>query len=182
VQVDAGGNDPIIAQGLHVYGLNNKGNLTLLFFSPNGAPVLRDLDNDGSREILVSDEFWGMMARSEVISFTREVYAYDGESYVSANDAFSHWFDAILKSRKRDYEKARGASENEEGRSQLYTRAAEYLVWNLARGGATRLNTVWREEGSFLRQRLNDAQFGDLQTFVDDVNTMEYEQSGQRIS
>lgn len=182
VRVDAGGNNPIAAQGLHVYGLNAKGNMTLLYYSPSGAPVLRDLDNDGSREILVSDQFWGMMAHSEVIGFTREVYAYNGEGYILANDAFSQWFDTILKARKRDYEKARGGADNEEGRTLLYTRAAEYLVWNLARGGSERLNAVWRAEEAFLRQRLNEEQFGDLETFVDDVNTMEYEQSGQRVS
>ncbi|MFZ1728837.1 MAG: hypothetical protein WAV84_01805 [Bacteroidota bacterium] len=182
VRVDAGGNDPITAQGLHIYGLNNKGRLSLLFFSPSGAPVLRDLDNDGRSEILVSDQFWGMMARSEVIGFTREVYAFDGGSYILANEAFSKWFDSILKARRRDYEKARGGGDNEEGRAQLYTKAAEYLVWNLARGGTARLNTVWHTEEAFLRQRLSEEQFGDLETFVDDVNTMEYEQSGQRIS
>lgn len=182
VRLDAGGNNPIEAQGLHVYGLNEKGNMTLLFYSPSGAPVLRDLDNDGSREILVSDQFWGMMAHSDVIGFTREVYAYNGESYVFANDAFSAWFDTILRARKKEYEQARRGADNEEGRIQLYTKAAEYLVWNLARGGINRLNIVWRAEEPFLRQRLNEEQIGDLEGFVDDINELEVQPTGQRVS
>ncbi len=182
VRIDAGGNNPITSQGLHVYGLNKKGNVTLLFFSSSGAPVLRDLDSDGSKEILVSDQFWGMMARSEVIGFTREVYSYNGESYVPANDEYAQWYDGILKVRKREYEKARSGSDGEEGRAALYTTAVEYLVWNLARGGAKRLNAVWRSEKPFLQQHLSEEQFGDLESFVDDVNSMENELTGTQIS
>lgn len=182
VRLDAGGNNPIAAQGLHVYGLNAKGNMTLLFYSQSGAPVLRDLDGDGSMEILVSDQFWGMMAHSDVIGFTREVYAYDGEAYVFANDAFASWFDPIVAARKKDYEQARRAPDSEEGRLMLYTRAAEYLVWNLARGGVHRLNAVWRAEQPFLRQKLSEEQFGDLEGFVDDINEMEVKPAEQRIS
>ncbi len=182
VQLDAGGNNPIAAQGLHVYGLNAKGNMTLLFYSASGAPVLRDLDNDGIREILVSDQFWGMTAHSEAIGFTSAVYSFDGECYVAANEAFAEWYDAKLKPLKRAYEQARRGPDSEAGRLQLFTHAAEYLVWNYARAGRERVNAVWREERSFLQQHLSPEQYDDLEQFVEDISVMEYERAEKSIS
>lgn len=182
VRLDAGGNDPIVAQGLHVYGLNAKGNMTLLFFSASGAPVLQDLDRDGVREILVSDQFWGMTAHSDAIGFTSTVYAFDGECYVAANEAFAGWYDAKLKPLKRAYEQARRGPNTEEGRLQLYLHAAEYLLWNYARGGRVRVRELWHAEQLLLRQRLSEEQYDDLRNFVEDLDGMEFERSEKRIS
>jgi hypothetical protein len=182
VRLDAGGNNPIATQGLHVYGRDSRGAVVLLFHSPSGAPALLDLDGDGRQEILVSDQFWGMMAHSDVIGFTREVYAFGGDSYELANTTYSKWFDTMLERHKRSYEQARRAADSEEGRTRLYLRAAEYLVWNLSRGGAEQVNSVWFAERSFLRQRLGDEQYNDLEAFVEDVNAEESEQTIRRIS
>lgn len=182
VRLDAGGNNPIESQGMQIYGLGAHDALALLFHSPDGAPVLRDLDGDGTREVLLSDQFWGMTSHSDVIGFTSEVYAFSDGLYVFANDRFASWYDSVLRVRKREYENARRAPDTEEGRMQLYRQAAEYLVWNLARGGIERLNAVWTAERAFLAKRLAEEQYTDLESFVDEVTIEEHEQSGQRIS
>lgn len=182
VRLDAGGNNPITTQGLHIYGLDSRKAMVLLFYSASGAPVLRDLDGDSRGEVLVSDQYWGMMAHSEVIGYTREIYTFRGDSYEMANRAFSKWYDGILKTRRRAYEQARRAADSDEGKMQLYLQTAEYLVWNYARGGAERLNRVWLAEKTYLQQHLSDEQYNDLDTFVDEVTTEEFEQREQRVS
>lgn len=182
VRIDAGGNNPIATQGLHIYGRDRRGTVTLLFHAMSGAPVLRDLDGDGRDEVLVSDQYWGMMAHSEVIGFTREVYAFDGDRYAPANPRFAAWFESMVKSRRREYEQARRAANTEEGRTRLYVQAAEYFVWQLARGGSANLRTTWNAERGFLRQQLNDDQFDDLETFVDEASTEEQTRNRQGVS
>lgn len=182
VRLDAGGNNPITTQGLHIYGLDSHKTMVLLFYSASGAPVLRDLDGDGRREVLVSDQYWGMMAHSEVIGYTREIYMFRGDSYEMANQAFAAWYDGMLKTRRRAYEQARRGADSEEGKTQLYLQTAEYLVWNYARGGAERLNRVWLAEKGFLQQHLSEEQYDDLETFVDEATTEEFEQREQHVS
>ena len=182
VRLDAGGNNPIEGQGMQIYGLDAHDALALLFLSPDGAPMLRDLNGDGMKEVLLSDQFWGMMSHSEVIGYTSEVYTLADGMYVFANERFSAWYDGMLRERRREYERARRAAATRDGRVLLYRRAAEYLVWNLARGGVEQLNRVWNTERVFLSQRLGEEQFSDLEAFVDEVTTEQYEQSTQRLT
>ncbi|MCB2204983.1 VCBS repeat-containing protein [bacterium] len=174
VEVDAGGNNPLISRGMHLYGLNEKGEVTLLFYINSGAPELRDLDGDGSSEILVSDQFWGMMAHSEAIVYTREIFAFDGSSYSSANARFVQYFDRMLRERTKRYEEEKHIPHlGDESRLRLYRRAADLLAWSYARGGASRIARVWRKEEQFLKGELYEEQFEDLSVYVDEVQSLQ---------
>lgn len=183
IQLNAGGNNPITARGMHLYGLNDRQQVTLLFYATSGAPQVKDLDGDGSGEILVSDQFWGMVAHSEVIGFTRVIYAFDGSTYVHANARFSDFFRANIRTRHDAYVLAKETlSRSEEARGRLYTRMAEYLVWSFAGGGASGCASAWHGEREFLRDALHEEQYDDLKSFVDECNAMEYEQARQQDS
>ena len=180
VGLDAGGNNPISSRGMHVYGLSSDGKVTLLFYSSSGAPELQDLNGDGVREILVSDQFWGMMTHADVIGYTREIYAFDGTTYVNANRVFTEYFDRRIEKFQREYvaEKQR-AHETEESRLRLYRCSAELLVWSYARGGSARLARLWRLEESYLRTQLFEEQYDDLSAYVDEVTAMDMQQRRQ---
>ena len=179
VHLDAGGNNPITSRGMHVYGLNDRDQVTLLFYTASGRPRLRDLDGDGDSEILLSDQFWGMVPHSEALGFTSQIYTYDNGMYVPARDRFEAYFAPILNAKRTAYEQLRRAPvDGEEARSQLYLRMADYLAWSYARGGVNAAASLWRSERGFLRSALSAEQFEDLRTFVNDVQQMEREQSG----
>ncbi len=177
VEVDAGGNTPITSLGMHVYGRTAKGKITLLFYSTNGAPVLRDLDKDGREEILVSDQYWGMMPHSEAVGFTRDVYSFDGSRYVQANKRFASWFDMQLAaSRKTNTALRQKVSRGEDMKEQLYTATVELLLLSWARGGAAEVRRLWKKEQREIRSLLSDEYYDDLQTFVSDVEIMSRQQ------
>jgi hypothetical protein len=183
VETDAGGNNPITSRGMHLYGRNADGAVTLLFYVSAGAPELRDLNGDGVSEVLVSDQFWGMMAHSEVIVFTRDVYAFDGRAYAPANTAFSAYFEKNLNERMRRFEKEKALPHlGDEARLRLYRRAADVLAWSFARGGAARAARLWRSEQQFLRGELFEEQYDDLSAFIDEVRTMEQSRQFGRVS
>ncbi|MBN1447494.1 MAG: hypothetical protein JXA28_06155 [Bacteroidetes bacterium] len=176
VLLDAGGNNPIASRGMHLYGRNDKGNVTLLFYSSSGHPVLRDLNDDGSSEILLSDQFWGMVAHSDVIGFTSEIYTFDAGTYVAAKERFPSYFDSILRQKRAEYEQLRNDERGgEEQRTRRYLRFAEYLVWSYARGGASAAGVLWRTEREYLRSVLSQEQCDDLESFVDEVQAMEHQ-------
>ncbi len=173
VEVDAGGNAPITSLGLHVYGRTAKGKITLLFFSGTGAPVLQDLDDDGVQEILVSDQYWGLMPHSEAVGFTRQVYAFNGSSYIAANNRFRNWYDKQIGSLRKAFEAHKQkALRSEEGRTRLYTAAVELLLWTWARGGAVDVKRTWRMEQKDMRSLLAEEHYEDVLNFVNDVEAM----------
>ncbi len=179
VHLDAGGNNPITSRGMHCYGLNDNDEVTLLFYAASGLPRLQDLDDDGDSEILLSDQFWGMVPHSEAIGFTVQIFTYEHGLYVPARERFRPYFTPILAKRRSAYERLRRAPvDSEEARLQLYLRMADYLVWSYARGGATEAAARWRAEREFLRSALSAEQFEDLRSFVDDVQEMDHEQIG----
>jgi hypothetical protein len=181
VEVDAGGNAPMTSSGLHVYGKTAKGKITLIFFSPGGAPVLNDLDGDGSDEILVSDQYWGMMPHSEAVGFTKDIYAFDGARYVRANERFGAWFDRQLASCRKATTVLRVKSaRGEDVRDALYTSTVELLLWTWARGGSQAVQQLWRKESRELRSLLPEEYLDDLQAFVEDVEVMRRQQKEQR--
>ena len=183
VETDAGGNNPITSRGMHLYGRDADGAVTLLFFISSGAPELRDLNGDGVSEVLVSDQFWGMMAHSEVIVFTRDVYAFDGRAYAHANKAFSAYFERHLSEHMRRFEKEKTLPHlGDESRLRLYRSAAELLAWSFARGGAARAARLWRSERQYLREELFEEQYDDLSAFVDEVRAMERSRQNGRVS
>jgi hypothetical protein len=177
VEVDAGGNAPMTSSGLHVYGKTAKGKITLIFFSPGGAPVLNDLDGDGSEEILVSDQYWGMMPHSEAVGFTKDIYAFDGARYVRANERFSSWFDRQIESARKAATVLRVKSaRGEDVRDALYTSTVELLLWTWARGGSQAVQRFWKKESRELRTLLPEDYMDDLQAFVEDVEVMRQQQ------
>jgi hypothetical protein len=183
VEVDGGGNNPVISRGVHLYGLNDRGQVTLLFFTTSGSPELRDLDGDGVREILLSDQFWGMMAHADAIVYTREIYSFDGNSYLYSNDRYAGYFDRMLTARSRSYEQEKRVSHNsDEARLRLYRKTADVLAWSYARGGAARVSRLWRGEETYLKSELYEEQYEDLSAFVDEVSSQEYEKQQTKVS
>lgn len=181
VEVDAGGNAPLTSSGLHVYGKSTKGKITLIFFSPGGAPVLNDLDDDGSQEILVSDQYWGMMPHSEAVGFTKDIYTFDGARYVRANERFATWFDRQIESARKASAVLRVRSNRgEDVRDALYTSTVELLLWTWARGGSPAVQKFWKKESRELQTLLPEDYMDDLQAFVEDVEVMRRQQKEQR--
>jgi hypothetical protein len=173
VHVDAGGNNPVASMGMHVYGRGAAMKITQIFYSAEGAPVLRDLDNNGTMQILVSDQYWGMMPHSEAVLFTRDVHAFDGSRYVPATSAYAHWYAAEIAGRRKAFValKNRDAGGGEM-REQLYSAAVELLVWTWAASGNAGVQQTWKKEARALRTLLPEQYYDDLLTFVEDVDIM----------
>lgn len=171
IDTDAGGNDPVSSRGLNVYGYRSDGHFTILHYSDGGAPELRDLDGDGTIEILQTGEFWGMATRSEAITYTEAVYAFDGFSYVESNVAFTKYYDREIAARKSAYAKAktRHKTADETAASALHRACAEWLVWIAAKHDLALLRRTWEGEKAYLRAALDQNHYEDLDDFVQTV-------------
>jgi hypothetical protein len=173
VSLFTGGNDPVASNGLNVYGYRNDGKFSLLFYATNGNPKIEDIDNDGKTEIINSAEYWGLMSHADAIIFTSGIYSFNGTAFTANNAAFSPYFQAQIKRKKSEYQKAKNSRnpDSEEYSNTLYRSAAEYLLWMDALGNMDQLKTVWDSERPALKTLLLIAQFDEIDSLVNDMLT-----------
>jgi len=167
--LSSGGNDPIAGDGLNVYGFTAPDTIRVLFLSETGAPEIADIDEDGKAEILVHDEYWGVMPHSEVIPFVASIHVWDGAVFTPASDMFPDFFSQYIRDAKDDYLRIKiepfGSESSEDFR--LYRAFSTWMIWLLTSGRTAEARQVWEEEKPFLRATLPDDQFDDLESLIE---------------
>lgn len=173
IQTDLGGNDAITSQGLNIYGYRPDGRFTTLFFSQEGSPELRDLNGDGIPEILLSDEYRGLMSHAEGIGFIREVHAYDGDLFTPANSFFKKYFDAEIQQRRAEYLRSKNARvrDEEEHNLNLFRAFVAWLLWMNAKGDKVGVAKIWNAERPSLSNRFTAEVIDEIEDLVQDLLT-----------
>ncbi len=166
--LSSGGNDPIAGDGLNVYGFTAPDTISVLFLSETGAPEIADINNDGKIEILVHDEYWGVMPHSEVIPFVAAIHSWNGAIFAPENNAFRDFFGQHIREAKDEYLRLKlepfGSESSEDFR--LYRSFATWTIWLLTSGRTAEARHVWETEKPFLRATLPDDQFDDLEELI----------------
>ena len=182
VEVDAGGNNPILSRGIHIYGYRNDNTFSLLFYSSGGNPEFEDLNDDGVQEILVTGEYWGTLERSESITFTEEIYAFNGTSYAYANSEFGGYFNANITQLERQYRKTKRSAKSGDPGGELYKATIELFLWVAAKGDAEGIDELWAKEKDLLRESIPFEQYNELQEFVRQAPQQYSGEPGQVVS
>lgn len=170
IQTDLGGNDPITSQGLNIYGYRPDGRFTTLFFAQEGSPELRDLNGDGIPEILLSDEYRGLMSHSEGIGFIREIHAYDGDLFSQANGYFKKYFDVEIQQRRSEYLRLKNARvrDDDEQNVNLFRAFVAWLLWLNAKGDRIGIVKIWNGERPSLSNRFTPEIIDEIEDLVQD--------------
>ncbi|NOY07006.1 MAG: VCBS repeat-containing protein [Chlorobi bacterium] len=167
--LSSGGNDPIAGDGLNVYGFTAPDTIRVLFLSESGAPEIADINNDGKAEILVHDEYWGVMPHSEVIPFVASVHSWNGVIFTPETKSFEDFFSQHIRDAKEEYLHIKiepfGSESSEDFR--LYRSFTTWMVWLLTSGRTAEARQVWETEKPFLRATLPDDQFDDIESLVE---------------
>jgi len=171
VSTDAGGNDPIASRGLNVYGFRTDGALTVLFYAQAGDPEIKDLNKDGTPEILVFGEYAGIMSHADMIGYTEGIYTFDGQAFTEENLSFTSYFDYHIGKKRAEYQKLKAAKrkDGEEQSAQLYRAFAAWLLWLSSKGVNTEIRRTWEAEKSFLMDKVSPVQYEDLDELISDL-------------
>lgn len=170
ITTNSGGNDKIMSEGMFVYSMNSSNSIELLKYFDTGSPEVTDLNNDGRKEILVSDLFYGVMPQPEAVSFVKEIYKFEKGKLVRSNGEFQGFYEDKLKELLENY---RGLKKKVESGMQLadlsfplYREASEVIVNYYAKGDMKGLKKFWDEEMESLKRNIQPDEFIDLNNFV----------------
>ncbi|MDQ3019701.1 MAG: hypothetical protein M3R36_03900 [Bacteroidota bacterium] len=170
IGTNSGGNDAITSKGMFVYDMESMDKINLLKYFDTGAPEVTDIKKNGSKEILVSDLFYGVMPQMNAIVFVKEIYKLENQNLVSQNSEFSEFYDTKLKQLLENYysikRKVEIGMQPVDMSFPLYREAAEIIVNYYAKDDMKSLKKFWDEEKESLKKNIPQDEFLDLSNFI----------------
>lgn len=170
IETYSGGNDAITSRGMFVYTMMSPDKIELLKYFDSGDPKIEEPNKDSSKVIIVSDEFWGVMPRVDVINFVKEIYKLENNKLVVKNSEYGKFYEDKIKHLKEKYygikRKVETGMQMGDMSYPLYREAAEIIVNYYAKDDMDGLKKFWDEEKDFLQKNIPYEEFTDLSNFV----------------
>ena len=170
VYTNAGGNDKIMSSGMFVYGMDREGKVNLIKYFDSGLPEIKDLNKDNTKQILIKDEYWGVMPHTEVIYYTKEIYIYENGNLLQSNQTFGEYYDKVINELKPRYyglkRKLDAGMQAVDLSYPLYREALEVIVNYTAKGDMNELRKFWNEESDYLEKHIPGDEYTDMRDFI----------------
>ncbi|MEP7147130.1 MAG: hypothetical protein ABI792_08995 [bacterium] len=170
VKTNSGGNDKTMSEGMFIFEMTSNEKIRLLKFFDTGSPEIIDIKNNGNKEIIVSDLFYGVMPQNSAINFVKDIYRLENQDLIEKKSEFADFFDGKIKEL---LEKYYGIKRKVEMGMQpmnlsypLYREAAEVIINYYSKGDMKELKKFWDEEKESLKKNIPTDEFQDLDNFI----------------
>lgn len=170
INTNYGGNDVIISKGMFIYNMINNDSVALLKYIDAGNPELVDLNNDGNKELIIYDEFWGVMTQADVIYYVRDIMKFNGTGFDHVNKDYQDFYSKIIDSAKTQYQlqkdKFAKGEKLKPSEYPFYRPIIEMSVNAIASGNTEAVRQFWESEKDFLHFHLGEEQYTDIVNFL----------------
>lgn len=170
VVTNSGGNDSVTSGGMFIFDMVSKDKINLLKYFDTGAPIVKDLKNDGRNELLVSDLFYGIMPQNNAVTYVSGIYRIENHDLVLRNSEFPEFYDLEIDKLKENYyalkKKIELGMQPVNLAYPLYREASEIMINYYSKGDLKNLKTFWDEEKEDLKKSLQENEFIDLNNFI----------------
>jgi len=169
VKTNMGGNDVVNSKGMYVFNYDSV-KINLVKYFDTGNPEVKDLNNDGSKEILVSDSFRGILPEAGAVYYTSEIYKYSPGMLIKSNKEFKNYYSEQLDNASNEYQKIKARiSKGEKIKGSeypLYKQAVLIVLYYAASEDYSSISKFWNNEDSYLKKNLDEGEYDDLKKFI----------------
>ncbi len=170
IGTNSGGNDAVTSEGMFVYDMVSNEKVSLLKYFDTGSPKVADIRNDGTKEILVSDLFYGVMPQVSAIIFVREIYELENQKLVEKNSGFGEYYDNEIKTLLDNYygikKKVEMGMQPMNMSYPMYREAAAVIINYYAKDDLKGMKKFWDDEKESLKKNIPEDEFLDLSNFI----------------
>ncbi|MFZ1321964.1 MAG: hypothetical protein WAT71_10445 [Ignavibacteria bacterium] len=170
IKTNTGGNDALNSEGMFVYQMKDSANIELLKYFETGSPEVSDLKKDGTKELIVMDQFLGVMPQVNAVSFIREIYTMKDNKLILSNEEFPEVYDEKISELIDNYNslkrKVEMGMQPMDLSYPLYREAAEIFVNYYSKGDMQGLKNFWDKEKDSLKKNIPNDEFQDLNSFI----------------
>jgi len=137
------GNDPVTSEGMFIYDMKSPEKIELLKYIDSGAPHIDSLHNDGRKQIVVSDNYFGVMPGNEIKA------ALDNYTGIKSK------IEMGMQPGNMSF--------------PLYREAAGVVLYYYVKEDEKGIEKFWREEKEYLKKNIPQDEFTDLSNFVSKI-------------
>jgi hypothetical protein len=170
VKTNTGGNDVYASKGMFVYDLRSNTDLQMIRYIEFGNPEVKDINSDGKKEIVVTDSYWGIMPRPDIIYYTSAIYSLENGELKRKNSEYRDYFDEKTKAARTKYDDEKSRLQKGEkikpSEYPLYASSVEIFVNYMSAEDNPRIIAFWNSEKDFIKQNISEDQFTDLENFI----------------
>lgn len=167
------GNDPVTSEGMFIYDMKSPEKIELLKYFDSGAPHIDSLQNDGRKQIVVSDTYWGVMPGNEMLIYESGIYQYENNKLEKRNSLFGNFFDKKIKEALDNYtgikKKIEMGMQPGNMSFPLYREAAGVVLYHYSKEDLKGLEKFWKEEKDYLKKSIPQDEFTDLSNFISKI-------------
>lgn len=176
VKTNTGGNDVYASKGMFVYNLRSNRDLAMIRYIEFGNPEVKDVNSDGKKEIIVTNAYWGIMPRPDVIHYTSDIYRLENGELKRKNNEYKEFFDEKVKAARSKYDDEKSRMQKGEkikpAEYPLYASTVEMFVNLMSAEDNPRIIAFWNSEKEFIKQNISEEQFTDLENFILRISTV----------
>jgi hypothetical protein len=176
VKTNTGGNDVYASKGMFVYDLRSNTNLEMIRYIEFGNPEVKDLNSDGKKEIVVTDSYWGIMPRPDIVYYTSAIYQLEDGELTRKNSDYKDYFDGKVKVARSRYDDEKSRLQKGEkikpSEYPLYASTVEIFVNYMSSENNPQIITFWNSEKDFIKKNISEDQFTDLENFIARISTV----------
>lgn len=169
IKTDMGGNDAVNSRGMYIFNYDSS-RVNLVKYFDTGNPEVKDVNGDGSKEILVSDSFFGILPEAGAIYFTSEIYKYNSGKLNQSNKEFKKYFLDKAADGLAEYNKVKERINKGEkiktSEYLLYKKVAEIILAYSAAEDYSLISKFWSDDNVFLQKNLEEDEYQDLKKFI----------------
>ncbi len=169
IKTNMGGNDVVNSRGMYIFNYAQD-KINLVKYFDTGNPEIKDVNSDGSKEVLVEDSFFGILPESSAIYFASEIYKYSDGKLIPSNKEFKSYFLEKAAIALAEYNKVKDRINNGEkiksSEYLLYKKITEVILCYAAIEDYAAISKLWNEDNSFLQKNLEEDEYQDLKKFV----------------
>ena len=170
IKTNTGGNDVYASKGMFVYDLRSNTDLRMIRYIEFGNPEVKDINSDGKKEIVVTDSYWGIMPRPDIIYYTSAIYRLEDGELKRKNSDYKDYYDGKIKAARSRYDDEKSRLQKGEkiqpSEYPLYAASVEMFVNYMSAENNQPIIAFWNSEKDFIKQNISEDQFTDLENFV----------------
>lgn len=170
IKTNTGGNDPLNSEGMFVYQMKDSANIEMLKYFETGSPEVKDLNMDGNKELIILDQFLGLMPQVNAVSFIREIYTMKDNKLILSNEEFPEVYDKKISELIDNYnslkKKVEMGMQPMDLSYPLYRETAEIFVNYYSKGDMEGLKKFWDKEKESLKKNIPNDEYQDLNNFI----------------
>lgn len=170
IRCNAGGFDPVASSYSYIYNLQKGDSVFNIFEFDTGKMQIDEINGDNIKEIILYDNYWGVLSHDLVIPFIKDIYNLSDGEISRVNTSHGKFFNERIKNTIEKYDSVKtkiikGEKIKESG-YPVYREFMEVVLYFSSKEDIKGMMEFYNRENEFIKKQLPEEQLIDIENFI----------------